>query len=171
MKYFVVLVFLAMLVNMTFSQDDDDLILGNSQKNKSGAFFDLSDPTGVNIEVSLWGYSKFPGRYLVPINTTFLDLMSFSGGPTDESNLEDIRILRNAGDSLKKVQVIRMNYNDLLWGDNLSSKQKMNPVLQSGDIVLIKKEKRYTFREDLSLYIPIFTTLFSIATFIITLNR
>ncbi|MBZ0202743.1 MAG: hypothetical protein IT281_01335 [Ignavibacteria bacterium] len=171
MKYIVVLVSLVIFINVTFSQDDDDLILGNSQKNKSGAFFDLSDPTGINIEVNLWGYSKFTGRYLVPIKTTFLDLMSFSGGPTDDSNLEDIRILRNANDSTKKVQVIKLNYNDLLWDDQVSTKHKLNPVLQSGDIILIIKEKRYTFREDLSLYIPIFTTLFSIATFIITLNK
>jgi hypothetical protein len=47
----------------------------------------------------------------------------------------------------------------------------MNPILLPGDVVVILKEKRYTFRDNLLFYIPIFTSLISIATFIITLQK
>jgi len=150
---------------------DEGLIIGKNSMFNTAAVYDLSDPTGLNIEVSLWGFAKYPGRYKVPFNTTFLDLISFAGGPVEESNLEDIRILRTGNDSLlNKNAVIKLNYNDLLWSENLNSSNKMNPVLKSGDIIIIKQESRYTLREDIAFYLPIFTSLISIATLIITLS-
>ncbi|MBE2217712.1 MAG: SLBB domain-containing protein [Ignavibacteria bacterium] len=172
MKYLLGSVLFFLIFGLSFSQDDDDnLILGNSQNNKSAALYDLSDPTGVNIEVNLWGYVRLPGRYRVPIKTTFMDLMSYAGGPIDESNLKEIRIIRNSNVAGKTAQLIKLDYDDLLWDEKVSTKPRSNPVLEAGDVVIILKEKRYTFREDLSLYIPIFTTLISIATFIITLTN
>ena len=172
MKYLLGSVLFFLIFGLSFAQDDDDnLILGNSQNNKSAALYDLSDPTGVNIEVNLWGYVRLPGRYRVPIKTTFMDLMSYAGGPIDESNLKEIRIIRNSNETGKTAQLIKLDYDDLLWDEKVSTKPRSNPVLEAGDVVIILKEKRYTFREDLSLYIPIFTTLISIATFIITLTN
>ncbi len=172
MKYLLGSVLFFLIFGLSFAQDDDDnLILGNSQNNKSAALYDLSDPTGVNIEVNLWGYVRLPGRYRVPIKTTFMDLMSYAGGPIDESNLKEIRIIRNSNVAGKTAQLIKLDYDDLLWDEKVSTKPRSNPVLEAGDVVIILKEKRYTFREDLSLYIPIFTTLISIATFIITLTN
>jgi len=151
---------------------DADLIIGKNYIFTTAAVYDLSDPTGVNIEVSLWGIVKFPGRYKVPFNTTFLDLISFAGGPVEESNLEEIRIFRTGNDSLlNKNAVIELNYNDLLWSEDVSSSKKMNPVLRSGDIIIIKQESRYTLREDIAFYLPILTSLISIATLIITLSN
>ncbi len=169
---FIVYLFVFMLVSgISYSQIDSSLILGMSQKNNSAALFDLSDPTGVNMEVNLWGYVRYPGRYRVPINTTFMDLISFSGGPTDESNLEEIRIIRGANEQATKPKVIKLNYDDILWGDQISVQPKMNPVLLPGDVVVVLKEKRYTFRDNLSIYIPVLTSIISIATFIITLQK
>lgn len=171
MKYFLSLIALLITVNLAYSQDDDDLILGKSNKLGGAALFDLSDPTGVNMEVNLWGFVKFPGRYRVPIKTTFLDLMSYAGGPNDDSNLEEIRILRNTDDISKKPELIKLNYDDLLWGEKVSKTPKINPVLQSGDVVVVLKEKRYTFREDIGFFLPIFISLISITTLIITLRK
>ena len=84
MKFIVYLFVFLLVSGISYSQIDSSLILGMSQKNNSAALFDLSEPTGVNMEVNLWGYVRYPGRYRVPINTTFMDLISFSGGPTDE---------------------------------------------------------------------------------------
>lgn len=171
MKFIFAIIVTVIVQYSTYSQIDTNLILGQTQKNNSAAVFDLSDPTGINLEVNLWGYVRYPGRYRVPVGTTFLDVMSYSGGPTDESNLEEIRILRNSGDATKKPELIKLNYDDLLWEDNISSKPKSNPVLQPGDVIVVLKEKRYTFRDNLTVYLPILTSIVSIATFIITLNR
>jgi hypothetical protein len=170
MKYILSLFLLAALVNFSEAQDDD-LILGKSSSMGSAAFYDLSDPTGVNMDVNVWGYVRLPGRYRVPVKTTFIDVMSFAGGPTDESNIEEIRILRNSNDPSKKPELIKLNYNDLLWGDNISSRPKLNPVLQSGDVILVLKERRYSVRDDVGFYLPIITTVVSFAILIITLTK
>jgi len=170
MKYILSLFVLVTLVNFSKSQDDD-LILGKSNTLGSAALYDISDPTGVNMEVNLWGYVKLPGRYRVPVKTTFIDLMSYAGGPTDESNFEEIRLLRNSADSTKKPVIIKLNYEDFLWGEKISSHPKLNPVLQSGDVILVLKQRRYTFREDVGFYLPIITTIVTFTTLVITLTN
>lgn len=157
--------------NTSKAQIDSSLILGLSQKNVTVSVFDLSDPTGINMEVNLWGFVRYPGRYRLPVNTTFLDLLSFSGGPLEESNLEDIRIMRNMNDPTKKASVIKLNYEDLLWEEQVSTQTKPNPVLQPGDVILVLRERRYTFRDYLQIYVPIITSLVSIATLLITISR
>jgi hypothetical protein len=147
----------------------DDLIIGKTQKLSSASVFDLSDPTGVNIEVNLWGFVRYPGRYIVPLNTTFLDVMSYAGGPLENSNLKEIRILRNSADS--KSEIIKLDYEDLLWEENISVKPRLNPVLKAGDVILILEEKRYTFRENISFYLPILSAIVSVATLIITITN
>ncbi|MGH2574121.1 MAG: SLBB domain-containing protein [Ignavibacteria bacterium] len=169
------LTFLTIIVllnfNSVFSQDDD-LIIGQNSTKTSAALYDLSDPTGVNIEVNLWGTVKLPGRYRVPINTTFLDLLSYAGGPIENSKLDDIRIFRPSKDTLTvRNQVIKLNYNDLLWGERVRTEKKLNPTLKSGDIVILLEEKRLTFRDQVGFYLPILTSIISIVTLIVTLTR
>ncbi len=171
MKFIASAAVILVFVSLTFSQVDSNLILGLSQKNATVSVFDLSDPTGVNMEVNLWGFIRYPGRYRVPVNTTFLDLITFSGGPIEDSNLEDIRILRDMNNPEKKPTVIKINYEDLLWEDQVSTKTKPNPVLQPGDVVVVLREKRYTFRDYLQIYVPIITSIVSIATLLITISR
>lgn len=164
------LIFLAFpVINM--AQDDNGLILGRTPKEVTAAVYDLSDPQGVNIEVSVWGFVRFPGRYIVPIKTKFTDLVSFAGGPMENSNLKEIKIIRNPVSGESKTSITKLDYNDYLWSENISISSKKNPELQSGDIILIPEEKRYTVREDVSFYLAIFTTLFTITTLIITLTN
>ena len=171
MKLLAGLFFILVVSGISHSQIDSSLILGLSNKNATVSVFDLSDPTGINMEVNLWGFIRYPGRYRVPVNTTFLDLLTFSGGPIEDSNLEDIRILRDMNDPNKKPTVIKINYEDLLWEDQVSTKTKPNPVLQPGDVVVVLREKRYTFRDYLQIYVPIITSIVSIATLLITISR
>lgn len=172
MKYllFSAVLLLAININSVFSQDDD-LIFGKTSKLNSAALFDLSDPNGVNIEVNLWGFVRYPGKYRVPINSTFLDVMSYGGGPIENSNLEDIRILRNSDNVNGKPELIKLNYNDLLWDDKISTQPKQNPVLKPGDIILVLEEKRYSLRDNISFILPIITSIVTITTLIITLNK
>lgn len=171
MKFFISAAVLTFCITISYSQVDSSLILGLSQKNTTVSVFDLSDPTGINMEVNLWGFIRYPGRYRVPVNTTFLDLITFSGGPIEDSNLEDIRILRDMNNPEKKPVVIKINYEDLLWEDQVSTSPKPNPILQPGDVVIVLREKRYTFRDYLQIYVPIITSIVSIATLLITISR
>ncbi|RPI15692.1 MAG: hypothetical protein EHM58_13605 [Ignavibacteriae bacterium] len=171
LKLNVIFVLLLFSLHTGYSQNNE-LLIGRGNVPTNAAYYDLSDPTGVNIEVNIWGFINVPGRYKVPYNTTFLDLMSFAGGPLETSNLEEIRIYRPAADtSLSKTEITILNYNDLLWGEKVSAGKKLNPVLRTGDIVLVLEEQRYTFRENLGFYLPILTSLITFATFIITLTK
>jgi len=171
MKIKLLLLLLLGLSHLVFSQDDDGLILGKTQKGTNAAVFDLSDPEGVNIEVNLWGFVRFPGRYIIPLKTTFIDLMSYAGGPAENSNLKEIRIIRNPASGGGKPKLIKLDYDDFLWEDEILKRGKNNPVLQAGDVILIMEERRYTFREDIGLYLPIITSLITITTFILTLTQ
>ncbi len=168
MKYF----FTALVVIFSFScaySQDTSLILGKTDKISSAAIYDLSDPTGLNIEVDLWGFVRLPGRYRVPMNTTFIDILSYSGGPIEFTKLEDMRIIRT--DEHGNTKIINLNYGDLLWEDKIKPDKRMNPILQAGDVIVIPEERRYTFRDNLQFYLPIVTGLLSIATFVITISR
>lgn len=174
MKYLLLtaVTILVLGINPSFSQDDDDdLIFGKTTKLNSAALYDLSDPTGVNIEVNLWGFVRYPGKYRVPLNTTFMDVMSYAGGPVENTNLEDIRILRNSDNVNGKPEVIKLNYNDFLWDEKISTAVKLNPVLKPGDVILVLEEKRYSLRDNIGFILPIVTTVVAITTLIITLRN
>lgn len=171
MKLILTLFLLIIVINSVRTQDKD-IIVGKPLSTTTAAVYDLSNPEGVNIEVNLWGFVRYPGRYKVPYNTTFLDLISYSGGPGENSNLTEIRIVRNLTDSNKsKTEIIKLNYDDLLWGEKVKTSNKINPVLKSGDVILVLEEKRYTTRDNFALYIPIIASLITLATFIVTLTR
>lgn len=173
MKLYFCILFLAGLSISSASQDNG-LLVGKASNMilSTASYYDLSDPTGINIEVNIWGFVRLPGKYKVPYTTTFQDLMSYAGGPLENSNLTDIRILRQGTDSInEKTELIKLNYNDLLWEDKVQLRKMINPQLKSGDVVLILQEKRYNMREDISFYLPIFTTFITIVTLIITLRK
>jgi hypothetical protein len=168
-----ILAILTVLSSCVLAQGDDEIILGKTSKLKSAAVYDLSDPYAPNIEVNLWGFVRYPGRYIIPVNTTFIDLMSYAGGPLENSNLEEIRIFRSYDTLTKKpAELIKLNYDDVLWTDKIKAdKTRINPVLKSRDIIVVMEEKRYTFRENLAFFLPIITSVISVATFIITITR
>lgn len=154
-----------------FSQENN-IIIGQNATNIGAALYDLSDPTGVNIEVNMWGTVRYPGRYRVPIKTTFLDLLSYAGGPLENSKLDDIRIYRMPSDSIfGKPEIITLNYEDMLYEENVKSNIRLNPSLRAGDVVFLLEEKRHTLRENIALYLPIVTSILSIVTLIVTLSK
>lgn len=164
-------VLIALIFSSTAFSQDNDVILGKEKTQTSGAFYDLSDPMGINIDVNLWGFVKLPGKYRVPYKSTFMDLMSYCGGPSENTNLKEIRIFRPGNDSLKtKSEIIKLNYEDLLWGD-INTKNFNNPVLKSGDLILVMEDKRYTFRDNLLIILPVISSVLTIATLIITLTN
>ena len=86
-------VFLLVYTCSIFAQMGDIKVGSSSlnSRNYNAGFFDYSDPEAINITVSVWGYVRYPGKYLVPNYSSVKDLISYAGGPTEESNLEDLR--------------------------------------------------------------------------------
>jgi len=141
--------------------------LGALRQNQGG-YYDYSDPESVNIKVSVWGFIKYPGKYIIPIYSNAFDLLSYAGGPDEDANLDDIRIFRIKEDSSQTF--INLNYKDFLWNRELTS-EKEAPRILSGDILLVPGEDRLYFRDYFTLTLSVLSVLISLAILIININK
>jgi len=135
---------------------------------RQGGLYDYSDPETINMRVSVWGFVKYPGRYRVPIYTSVSDLLSFAGGPTDDSNLEDLRLYRVMEDSSQHL--FSFNFNDLLWSDKIEARNRKIPKLQGSDLLVIPGSPRLYFKDWFRVGLSIFTAMISLALLIIRLK-
>ncbi|OGU35494.1 MAG: hypothetical protein A2068_15075 [Ignavibacteria bacterium GWB2_35_6b] len=158
-----------MFSSQLLAQDDPYQLGSYSTFRSQGGFYDYSDAQSVNFTVSVWGYVKFPGRYLVPISTTVADLLSYAGGPNTDAELEDLRIYRKADD--KVDQLIKFNYNDLLWEDNIEFSKRFVPDLQANDILMVPGTERYFFKDWLSIFLSFLSAASTLVILILNLTK
>jgi hypothetical protein len=137
--------------------------------NQQSGYFDLSDPDAVNIKVAVWGFVRYPGKYLVPTYTTLLDLLSFAGGPSNDTHLDDLRLYRTKEDGTQEMIVF--NFNDLLWESKLDSKKRTVPFIEAGDILVVPGAPRYYARDLVSMWATILSALVSIGILVLNLVR
>ena len=142
--------------------------LSNSRRGSYGGYYDYSDPESINIKVSVWGFVKYPGRYFIPDHTTILDLMSFVGGPLDDSNLDEIRIYRL--DENGNEIMLPVDYNDVMWEENLASKYRLVPDLKASDILVVPGEPRLYFMDWFSIGLSVFSALISLTILILNIQ-
>ena len=143
-------------------------VLGMRQ-NTQGGYFNYSDPEAININVAVWGWVKYPGRYKVPIYTTVIDLFSYAGGPSDAADLEDLRLYRVNADSTQSM--IKFNYNDLVYESRLESRYRKIPRLEAGDVLVIPGEPRLYFKDHFSIWMSIFSVLISLSILVLNIVR
>jgi hypothetical protein len=150
-----------MSFTITTLAQNENLQLGSSLNNKvnQGGLYDYSDPSAVNIKVSVWGFVRYPGKYIIPIYCNMNDLISFAGGPTDEAKLDELRILRGNSDSVNTI--IKVNYKDFLFDPNVTS-LKSSPHLKGGDILLVSGAPRFYFKDYLGTILSIVSVIISI---------
>jgi hypothetical protein len=152
-----------------FAQDDVQIGTSLGQLRQSqGGYYDYSDPESVNIKVSVWGFVKYPGKYVIPYYSNAFDLLSYAGGPDEDANLDDIRIFRTMEDSSQVF--IDLNYEDFLWNKVLTS-EKEAPRIVSGDILLIPGKDRLYFRDYFTLTLSVLSVLISLTILIININK
>ena len=152
------------------SQVDRQSVGNNDYFNQQGGFYNYGDNDKVNIDVNVWGYVKFPGKYLIPKGSTLQDLISYSGGPTTDSKLEEIILYSPKNDSMKVSgdRILRINYDDLFWKENAIAKNRNNPVLSPGDILILRGEPRYFARDNISFILSISSVLISLGILVVT---
>lgn len=141
--------------------------LGTYRQNQ-GALFDYSDPEAVNIKVSVWGFVKYPGKYIIPSYSKLTDLLSYAGGPGDDSHLDELRLIRTLGDSTQIV--LNINYNDILWDEETKS-LGISSEIYAGDILVIPGEPKLYFKDYLSISLSIFSAMVSLAILIINISK
>ena len=159
------------LLPTSLLSQNQDYQLGLSQdylRQNQGAYYDYSDPGGLNIKVSVWGYVKYPGRYVIPERSNISDLISYAGGISDDSNLDEMRIFRVNADSTQEMFLF--NYDDLWWNETLQKQVKLSRI-QPGDVLIVPGRPRWYWENYLTLTLSIVGVLLSLATLIITANN
>ena len=171
MKFLRILVLLVAVFASVLKAQNNDFKIGSDPsqfRQVNGALYDFSEPDKLNIKVSIWGNVKFPGRYIIPINTSVTDLISFAGGPTDAANLEDMRLYRTLPDSSYKI--FKFNLNELLWEKEVK-KIVLPPQLQASDVVVLPGEPRLYFKDYLALTLSVTSTVISLAILVLNIVR
>ena len=85
-------------------------------------------------KVIVLGSVVAPGNYDVFSQTTLLDVIFMAGGPTDDANLNSIKIASFTGQDTREI---RLNIKDLLKTKNFQN----IPIVVPGDVVFVSKKK------------------------------
>lgn len=141
------------LFSQQLVQDKDQYTIGEEDK--------------LEIIVHIWGEVNKPGKYKVRDDTNVLELISTAGGPTEYSNLSNVKITRGESGSLEMMnsmtsmqdseklkvkqknflekyskRVIKINLKKYLKNKHFESL----PILRPGDTVVISRNKWYTMQ-------------------------
>lgn len=156
--------------SLIYSQNDIQIgnPYGNTNSRYNGGLFDYSDPSSVNVKVQLWGYVKYPGYYIVPAGSSINELISFAGGPNEDALLDDIRVTKIKQGA--KTVMLKYNYNDLMWKDNLDTEINFVPI-EAGDVIVVPGEPRYFGRENFQFFFSIFSSLATLAILILSITK
>ena len=167
MRSFILFIILFLTAISVFGQNKDIQVgsIGNLRQ-AYGAFYDYSDPEVLNIKVAVWGAVRYPGKYVIPEYSSVLDLLSFSGGPSVNTELDELRLFRTLKDSTQVM--LKFNYENLLWEDNLLT-FKEAPILKAGDILIAPGGQHYFFRDYLTMTLSIFSAIISLTILLINL--
>jgi SLBB domain len=172
MKNILFVFFLSILLSLSAFAQNSDVQIGSSMNQlrttPAGGFYDYSDPSAVNIKVAVWGFVKYPGKYIIPSYSNVNDLLSYAGGPEDAARLQEMRIIRTNADSSQTI--IPLNYKDILFNFNVT-KNPESPLLHAGDVLMVSGEPRLYLKDYLSIGLSVVSTLISIATLVVLIVR
>jgi len=136
------------MCEIVWAQSDSLQIYRQSELQKLGIpYYNLSKSDKFNFEVVVIGGVKQPGIYLLPEGTTVIELVALTGGVSDESILNNIKLIRakTKNPEIKADTVITISYSDFFDKEKIGSISKRNPLLKPGDIITfpIKPDKDF----------------------------
>jgi len=170
-RYLIEIIVIFAVNSLPLYAQDDTRVTAEELKKTGINYFNYSDPGKINIEVTVLGGVKFPGRYLVPEGTNVIEILSLSGNVLQEETSDNIKLIRTTQQSgkLSDNNIITLNFREIFKDEKLKSVNKPNPLLVHGDILVIPITPEKTFWDifkDVSLVI---TPLVTVATLIISI--
>jgi hypothetical protein len=88
-----------------------------------------SSGQSVFIKVNIWGAVNKPGIHFVPPKTNLINLLSYAGGPKDNSNIEEVTLRRQLKN---REEILTLNLKTILEGDD-----RNYYILEPDDIIMI----------------------------------
>lgn len=169
-NFFVIIIIIAVNSFTLFAQDDTR-VTAEELKKIGYNYFNYSDPGKINIEITVLGGVKNPGRYLIPEGTTFIELLGLAGNVLLEETADNIRLIRatQQGDRLSDNNIITLNYRNFFEDENLKSINNPNPILVHGDILVVPINRARTFWDDFQDASTVLSPVLGLATLIISI--
>lgn len=113
---------------------------------QAGSYFYVARPNEMTMQINIWGFVQNPGRYEVNTSTDLIQLLSYAGGPTNDADIEDVRITRIVRrDGILSTKEMRVNLRKM---DRLEETKIM---LQPGDTIYMDHTSWLTVRDIVSV--------------------
>jgi protein involved in polysaccharide export with SLBB domain len=113
---------------------------------QAGSYYNVAKPGELTMQVNVWGFVQNPGRYEVSSSIDLVQLISFAGGPTQDADIEDVRITRIVRrDGIVSTKDIRLNMK------KLDRVEEAKLLLQPGDTIFIDHTSWVTLRDVVSV--------------------
>lgn len=129
-----------------YAQVTNSSISSGTPNAQAGAYYNVAKLGELTMQVNVWGFVQHPGRYEVASNIDLVQLVSFAGGPTQDADMEDVRISRIVRrDGILTAKDIRINLKRL---DRL---EEAKLLLQPGDTIFIDHTSWLTIRDVVSV--------------------
>jgi protein involved in polysaccharide export with SLBB domain len=139
------LVALCFVAATAVAQRNSD-ISGATANAQAGSYFYVARPNEMTMQINIWGFVHHPGRYEVNTNTDLIQLLSYAGGPTNDADIEEVRIMRIVRrEGTLATKEMRVN---LCKMDRLEEAKIM---LQPGDTVYMDHTSWLTIRDVVSV--------------------
>ena len=113
---------------------------------QAGAYYNVAKAGELTMQVNVWGFVHHPGRYEVSSNIDLVQLLSFAGGPTQDADMEDVRITRIIRrDGVISAKDIRIDLK------RLDRVEEAKLLLLPGDTIFIDHTSWLTVRDIVSV--------------------
>lgn len=163
----IVILLIALSSRSCLAQQQGRTQLRFSQQFRLGSrIIRVAEPGQLADSVNVWGDINSPGRYLIPINTTLPELISYARGPQTRTTLQT-----ELNSTKRRIEIDISRYNPAKRKEeDYHFEYRFNdplPVgmrhfqLQNNDIVSIRVKRNTSFRDVISVIAP---TISAIAT-------
>jgi len=171
MKRLFVLLFLLAVGSTLYAQEEGFLNFQDaySFKSKINSYYNLGSNFAENIEVHVWGSIEKRGTYRIPKTTSLVELFSFSGGLTQEAQIEDLRIVRKDTLNPGMSKIIIVNYDDIFNEEKMEDAGSVNVSLQDGDIIIVPTSRSWW--SDIRFVTTIISFVSAITSLVLVINR
>jgi len=87
----------------------------------------------LKIKVRVWGEVNVPGLYIVADGIDVMEVLSLAGGPTEDANLSDVRVIRALAD---ETEVLEVDVEDYVESGSVEA----IVLLEPGDTVMVPSQ-------------------------------